>query len=183
MVTYVWPNILDCNCMYRGWSNYYLLLTHTHTHAPKAWISPQFQLSEIESHETVSPPVSPATNASIFFKPTPGDLQTPQNKSPGCCHTELLRGSAWYLYLSDPFVPHFAHIVGARSGEAGGWQLAFKNANPTTLKGPDNSWGPHQFVYSSVIRSRHLDCAPAEHRQPCRVERGARCDRGPRRGE
>lgn len=28
--------------------------------------------------------------------------------------------------------------------------------------------GPHQFVYSVIICSRHLDCVLAEHQQPCR---------------
>lgn len=183
MLTYVWPNILDCNCMYRGWSNYYLLFTHTHTHMHPKHEFPlnfSFQKSRVMKQFPLLSLQPQMHLFSLNHARRPSDAS---EQVAGLLPHWAARGSAWYLYLSDPFVPHFAHIVGARSGGAGGWQLAFKNANPTTLKGPDNSWGPHQFVYSSVIRSRHLDCAPAEHRQPCRVERGARCDRGPRRGE
>lgn len=121
-------------------------------------------------------------NASIFFKPHQETLRRLRTSRRVAATLSCKRLGLVFVLIRSFCSPFCSHCRG-RGGEAGGWQLAFKNANPTTLKGPDNSWGPHQFVYSSVIRSRHLDCAPAEHRQPCRVERGARCDRGPGRSE
>lgn len=125
---------------------------------------------------------APATNASIFFKPRQETFRLLRTSRRVAATLSCKRLGLVFVLIRSFCSPFCSHCRG-QSAEAGGWQLAFKNANPTTRNGPDNSWGPHQFVYSSVIRSRHLDCAPAEHRQPCCVERGARCDRGPRRSE
>lgn len=99
-----------------------------------------------------------------FFKPP-----QQQNQSLSCRRTGLQEPGPGICTYHILLFPHFAHIVGAGAvklgvgGEgAGSWHL--KMLIPRHWRGPDNSWGPHQFVYSSIIRVRHLDWAPAEPR-------------------
>lgn len=88
-----------------------------------------------------------------------------------------LIGLDLYFCLSDSFFFQTHLFIMSREkqwAQSASWQLEM--LIPLHERGLTVHWGrgPHQFVYSVIIWSRHLDCVLAEHQRPCRDCRAAR---------
>lgn len=74
-----------------------------------------------------------------------------------------------FVYLSLLFHTHLLSMSGEKHrAQSASWQLEMLIL--AHERGLTVHWGsgPHQFVYSVIIWSRHLDCVLAEHQRPCR---------------